>query len=191
MSSKVFLNSHRGPYRRNIVNDEVNEFEEEGDVLTIFKSLVSLIVFGLIFFIMGLIFLGFRKMLISIFENMAGLQLGFLSFPHILSYMLFFLLVDLLRYLVIDKIIEWLIKLKNPPTDESARQMAHNLKFFFLLGIELIPPFFFLVLEPFMRTTCYSSSCIDEMIFYVYSRYIIILGESIFRALKMAYSQSK
>ena len=99
--------------------------------------------------------------------------------------------MDLLRILAIDKVIEWLIKLKNPPTDESARKMAHDLKFLYLLGVELIPPFFFLILEPFQRTTCYSSSCVDEMIFYVYSRYTIILGESVFRAIKMAYSRSK
>ena len=110
--------------------------------------------------LLGLLFWGFRLMLITIYNGMAGLTVSFVSIPHLLAYFLFFLAVDLVNYLVLDKITSLLIKIKNPPTDESARLMGHRFKFIFILGTELIPHFFFLVLEPFMGTTCFARSCV-------------------------------
>ena len=42
-----------------------------------------------------------------------------------------------------------------------------------MIGIELIPPAFFLIIEPFSVTSCYSNTCRDELLFYIYSRSII------------------
>ena len=67
--------------------------------------------------LIGLLFAGFRRMLVVMYDSMAGLTIGFLSFPHLLAYFFFFLSVDLVKYFVIDRIISLLIKLKNPPSD--------------------------------------------------------------------------
>jgi hypothetical protein len=39
----------------------------------------------------------------------------------------------------------------------------------------MIPPFFMLILEPFQQTSCYANACEDELVFYIYSRYVFIL----------------
>jgi hypothetical protein len=67
--------------------------------------------------IIGAIFLGFRMMLVSIYDGMAGMSVGFISIPHFLSYLLFFLLVDVIRFAAINRIIKLLVTLKNPATD--------------------------------------------------------------------------
>ena len=67
--------------------------------------------------VIGLIFWGFRRMLINIYNPLAGLTVGFLSFPHLIAYFIFFVVVDVVKLLVVDRIINLLIKLKNPPTD--------------------------------------------------------------------------
>jgi hypothetical protein len=54
-----------------------------------------------------------------------------------------------------------MIYLQNPPSDEDERQWKDSLTFFYLLTIEMIPPFFLLILEPFSRTSCYANSCED------------------------------
>jgi hypothetical protein len=54
-----------------------------------------------------------------------------------------------------------MIYLQNPPSDEDERQWKDSLTFFYLLAIEMIPPFFLLILEPFSRTSCYANSCED------------------------------
>jgi hypothetical protein len=110
------------------------------------KNLVCLVIIAGILTVIGAIFHGFRMMLLAIYQGMAELKVGFFSFPHILAYFFFFLIADLLTLLATDRIIRILIKFKNPPTDESVRKLDHNIRFFYLLGIELIAPFFFLVL---------------------------------------------
>lgn len=40
----------------------------------------------------------------------------------------------------------------------------------------MIPPFFLLILEPFSATSCYANNCEQELSFYIYSRYIIMLA---------------
>jgi hypothetical protein len=50
---------------------------------------------------------------------------------------------------------------------------------------------FFLVIEPFSNTSCYSKSCINEIQFYVYSRYIFILFEVLVRTVMLFLNKSK
>jgi RsiW-degrading membrane proteinase PrsW (M82 family) len=69
-----------------------------------------------------------------------------------------------------------MVYLQNPPSDEDERKWEDTLTFFYLLAIEMIPPFFMLILEPFKSTSCYADSCQSELIFYIYSRYVFVLG---------------
>ena len=149
-----------------------------------------MIILGAIFVLLGLIFMGFRRMLIRVYPGLSGVVISFLSFPHIFSYLLFFVFIELFTMLV-DKIIYLLIRMKNPPSDESARQMRHHIKFTYLVGIELIGPFFFLVYEPFTGTTCFAVSCLDQIKFYVYARFFIVLGIAIVKTIIVFYSKSK
>ena len=157
----------------------------------LFKNLVSVVIIAALLVLMGLIFMGVRLMLVSFYDSWANLQSGFLSMPHFVAYLVFFLVVDVFRIMATDFIISQLIVLRNPPTDEHSRQLSHRFQFYYLLGIELIAPFFFLILEPIQGTTCYSSSCVRELSFYVYARYLIILGETLLRTVKLFWDRSK
>jgi hypothetical protein len=123
----------------------------------------------------GAIFYGCRMLLVSIYEKYSNLNVSYISFPHFVSYIIFFVTMDLLRFFATDHIMEFLVFLKNPPTDEDARTYAHNFRFFYLFGIELIGPFFFYILEPFNNNSCYARSCINEILDYAYCRYLIKL----------------
>ena len=85
--------------------------------------------------IVGVIFFGFRRMLVSIWAGMASLKAGFISIPHLIAYIMFFIFVDLFRYLATDRIIRLLVKMHNPASDEDARDIDHNIRFGYLLGI--------------------------------------------------------
>ena len=129
----------------------------------------------------GAIFHGCRMLLLSIYDKYYKLKFSSISFPHFFSYFLFFILMDLLRYFATDHIIDLLVQIKNPPTDEDARSQGHNFRFFYLLGIEMIAPIFFLIIQPFQNTNCYSKDCNKQIEYYVYSRYLIKLFEVLLR----------
>lgn len=160
ISSKMFLSEYRGPYVRNLVSDELNEYGEEPLTLRVAKNVATFVILVALLVVVGAIFFGCRMFLLAIFDSMAGLTFQFFSVPHLLAYLLFFLFVDFFQALATDRVIKLLILLKNPASDEQSREIAHGLRFYYLLGIELIAPFFLLILEPFLQTSCYSKNCI-------------------------------
>lgn len=180
-SSKIFLSTYRGPYIRNPVTDELNEFESEGGLVSGIKNAICGIIIGTLLVVMGAIFYGCRSLLLAITEPLHSFSTTGFSLPHVISYLIFFFIVDLLALLATDRIIRLLVRLQNPPTDEEESQWVETLTFFYLFGLELVPPAFFLFLEPFNDTSCYADSCISEIELYVYSRIIITFLVSIAR----------
>lgn len=72
--------------------------------------------------ILGVIFFGFRMMLLEIYEPLSAYQLdGILSLPHLIVYALFFIVEEGFR-LVADKVIRLMIYIQNPPSDEDERK---------------------------------------------------------------------
>jgi hypothetical protein len=72
------------------------------------------------------------------------------------------------------RIISLFIKILNPSTDEHERKLVKMLMFHYLLGIEMIGPLFFLIIEPINGTSCYSDSCEQEFFYYVSTRYLFV-----------------
>lgn len=96
--------------------------------------------------VLGAIFHGFRMFLLAIYDPLADFQIGgSLSLPHIIAYGLFFVVEEGFRLLV-NKVIDFMVYLQNPPSDEDERKWQDTLTFFYLLAIEMIPPFFMLIL---------------------------------------------
>jgi len=57
------------------------------------------------------------------------------------------------------RIVQLLIFIKNPSTEAIERDLKSFFTFYYLLAIEIIPIFFFFIIEPFSGTSCYSVSC--------------------------------
>jgi DMSO/TMAO reductase YedYZ heme-binding membrane subunit len=87
----------------------------------IVKNIMCLIVLSALLVAVGAIFYGCRMFLLSIFEPLAGLQASFFSVPHLIAYLLFFLIIDVFRYLGTDRVINMLVLLQNPASDEDSR----------------------------------------------------------------------
>ena len=60
-----------------------------------------------------------------------------------------------------DKVVWVMTKIQNPSSDIVERDLRSFFTFYYLFIIETIPIFFFLIFEPFNRTTCFSTSCDD------------------------------
>jgi hypothetical protein len=46
---------------------------------------------------------------------------------------------------------------------------------------------FFFIIEPFSGTSCYANACSEEIVFYIYSRYIITFLVSIAQLIKVIF----
>ncbi len=146
MSSKVFLNSFRGPYRRNILTDEINEFQKlSGKSSFLISTLCALIMIAIIS-AMGGIFHGCRQILLNIYDPLSKFVVNSISLAHIISYVIYFLAAELLFLFATHHIISLMVWLQNPPSDEDERENYASLSFFYLIGLELIPLCFFLII---------------------------------------------
>jgi hypothetical protein len=96
--------------------------------------------------IMGAVFYGCRMLLIAIYDPLSNLVVSRISLPHIISYLVFFVVIDLAAILATNRLIALMVRLQNPPTDEEEEDWRSTLRFFYLIGLELIPPFFFFIL---------------------------------------------
>jgi len=121
----------------------------------------------------GGIFDGCRFILRSIYDPLIQYSANFLSLPHLIAYSIFFFIVKVVINLVAMPLINLMIYMQNPPSDEVEKDWKDTLLFFYLIGIELIAFFFFFILEPFQNNSCYTDNCQDEMVYYVYSRCVI------------------
>jgi len=134
--------------------------------------------------IFGGVFFGCRMFVVEIYNSMSQYQALFLSLPHLFGYSLYFIFIEFVRILLFDQFVRLIIFFKDPASDDDARRLAQLFKFTYIFGIEMIPPLFFLVIEPFAGTSCFSKSCIDEIRYYVYSRYTALLFEVLIRTVK-------
>jgi hypothetical protein len=136
VESKVFLSKFRGPYRRNILTDEVNEFETMYGFSKLIKNLACCLIIVILDVIIGAIFHGCRMFLLEIYEPLSALTFnGIISLPHIIAYLLFVVVEYLFRLILVKKIIKAMIYLQNPPNDEEERDWEDTLTFFYVLSI--------------------------------------------------------
>lgn len=92
VESKIFLSKFRGPYKRNVITDEPNEFSSPQGFATYMKNLVCFILIVVLLVILGAIFHGFRMMILEIFEPLSNYVFNDqISLPHIIGYLLFFI----------------------------------------------------------------------------------------------------
>lgn len=160
VESKVFLSKFRGPYRRNILTDELNEFETIFGFSKLIKNLSCCLIIVILDVIIGAIFHGCRMFLLEIYEPLSWLTYhGIISLPHILSYLLFVVIEYLFRLILVKKVIKVMIYLQNPPNDEEEREWEDSLTFYYVLTIELVPLLFMLFIENFSGISCYADSC--------------------------------
>lgn len=68
---------------------------------------------------MGAVFYGCRMMLLAIHDPMAALKISSLSLPHIVAYLVFFVVIDLAAIVATNRLISLMVRLQNPPTDEE------------------------------------------------------------------------
>ena len=132
-------------------------------MLSAIKNIVCLLIISALLVVSGSIFYGCRMLLLSIYDRYASAKVSSISLPHLFAYLMFFVLMDLLRSLATDHIIDLLVLIRNPPSDEDSREYGHVFRFYYLLGIELIAPAFFLLIEPLQNTSCYSKNCNKEI----------------------------
>ena len=112
----------------------------------IVKNLIILILLLIILTGFGAFFHWVRMFLVQIYDPLSKIQVDYLSLPHVLAYSIFFLFIELFKLIVTDKLMQALVLFMNPPSYDDARELVHEANFFYLLGIELIPPLFFLII---------------------------------------------
>lgn len=118
VESKIFLSKFRGPYKRNVLTDEVNEFSSPQGYTSYLKNFVCFVLIGVLLVILGAIFHGFRMMILEIFDPLSAYIFNDqISLPHIIGYLLFFIVEEAFRFLLADKIIAFMVYLQNPPSD--------------------------------------------------------------------------
>jgi hypothetical protein len=61
-------------------------------------------------------------LLLAIFDPLSAYVVSFISIPHIISDIVFFFVADLAAIIATDRIISLMVRLQNPPTDESKRE---------------------------------------------------------------------
>jgi hypothetical protein len=149
----------------------------------VLKNIVWSIFMMAIWSVFGGVFFGCRMFQLEIFNSMALNQVLFLSLPHVIAYSVYFIFVELVQMVTYRHLVRFLIFFKDPASDDDARKLEHFFKFYYVFGIEMIPPLFFLIIEPFANTSCFSKSCINEIRFYAYSRYTAILFEVFVRTI--------
>jgi hypothetical protein len=121
VSSKVFRNDFRGPYVRNVISDELNEYEYAGMTENVLKNFVCSVIWLAVMVIFGAVFHGTRMLLLAIFDGMAKMSVSFVSLPHLLAYSVFIGVVVLFKHVLLDKLIHLIVLFKNPPSDDDAR----------------------------------------------------------------------
>jgi hypothetical protein len=65
----------------------------------------------------GAIFHGCRAILREIYDPLSNIMVDSISLPHVISYFIFFIIVDVLQFLLTDRIISLMVYLQNPPSD--------------------------------------------------------------------------
>lgn len=140
------------------------------------KNFVCLIVFVILIVCFGAFFYGCRNLLISISDSLYNYQAKFVSLSHVIAYCLYFLLGDVFKFQFYGYIVNFMIFIKNPPTDQIERHQRSYFTFYYLLVMECIPIFFFFILEPFRQTSCYADNCSNEYKLYIYARFLFNLG---------------
>ena len=159
IETKIFLSKHRGAYIRNMLTDEENEFAIKRGFVHFLTNFICLIILCALLTALGGIFHGCRMLLVEIYEPLDHLVVEAISLPHLIAYSIFFIIEFLFNLLLSKRIIRAMTWLKNPSSDEEERWYIDQFTFFYVLGIELMGPFFLLILEPFSGTNCYSDSC--------------------------------
>lgn len=160
VESKVFLSKFRGPYRRNILTDQANQFETIYGFSKLLKNLACCLIILILDIIIGAIFHGCRMFLLEIYEPLSDLTFNYMiSLPHIIAYLLFVVVQYLFRLILVKKIIKVMIYLQNPPSDEEEREWEDTLTFYYVLTIQLVPLMFMLFIENFSSLSCYADSC--------------------------------
>lgn len=81
------------------------------------KNIICFIIIAALLVAVGGIFYGCRMLLVRIYPSLASLVASFFSVPHLLAYLLFFLIVDMFRYLATDRVINLMVLLQNPASD--------------------------------------------------------------------------
>jgi hypothetical protein len=100
-----------------MLTDEVNEYKKEGGLLIALKNFTCILIILAVIVMCGAIFHGCRMLLVSIYDQYYKLKVSSISFPHFFAYLVFFVIMDLLRSFATDNIIDFLIYIKNPPSD--------------------------------------------------------------------------
>jgi hypothetical protein len=99
----------------------------------------------LILFAEAGIFFGFRMMIVEIYANFPQTNLYLISWPHIISYGIFFAFNNILFEFAIKKITKSLSKKENPPTNQEYKKSYRRKNYIFIIGIELLGLFFLLI----------------------------------------------
>ena len=170
----MFLNSYRGPFIRNPVTDEVNEFAETEGLFGLFINIVILIIMFILYTAIAGIFIGFRYFIIAIDYYQDTNILSLVPLTHFICYVTYFILIDIFRLVLAKHFISFMVFLKNPPSDEHRKRYTMDFYFYYTLGIEIIPLLFLMVIEPIIiRSSCNNNTCDVELLYYIYCRYFM------------------
>lgn len=81
----------------------------------------------------GAIFFGCRMLLLEIQEPLYRYQTQYVSLSHVLSYSIYFFLGELFKRKFYGKVVEVMLIVKNPSSDESDGNMRSFFTFYYLL----------------------------------------------------------
>lgn len=158
------------------------------------RNIACLMIFFLLILVFGALFHGCRLFLLSIYDGLYSLQGQYFSLSHLIAYSIYLIIGDIFKIKLYGKIVSFMIYIKNASSDVVERNLKSFFTFYYLLVIELIPIFFFLMLEPFLRTTCYAFSCEHEFYYYLYARFLfnfIMVGFSVIQVIWIMMKRTK
>jgi hypothetical protein len=173
-SIPVFNTHFRGPYTRNTLTDELNEFKEERGAIVMLRNLACMFIFGMLIVCFGALFHGCRMFLLAIHEPLFFAQTDYFSLSHSVAYSIYLVVGDIFKLKLYGQVVDLMLLIKNPTSDDVERDLRSFFTFYYLLVIELIPIAFFFFIESILaRASCYSVSCDDEFNDYIYARFLI------------------
>ena len=116
-------------------------------VARVVSNFICLVLLLAVLVILGGIFHATRLFLIEIYPPLSFLALGrYLSVPHIIAYSFFFMVEAFFSNFLLPPFYSLLLWIKNSPSDEYKRELKYFFRLVLAIGIELLGPFFFLIL---------------------------------------------
>ena len=161
-TSTEFRKDYKGPYIRDIVNDNANKYDEGYASLS--DRLIRLGTFSVVLLLVGVIvgfYYGMRSATVTMSQTIEVNSDSFYLFRgvHLISYSIFFTVNMILYAVIMHPVAVWITKFENWPTQASYLTSVNLKLYIFAISVEIIGPIDLVFIQMSAKTECLSSWC--------------------------------